>query len=119
MQLRTLISITQAIHALGATKLPAKTAYRVAKAINAIRPEMAAYDEARLKLAAELGTLSEDGLQYVFGDNTQAFIRQHEALLDEESTVTLPTITPDDLGDVAIEAHHLAALDGVFIKEPA
>lgn len=117
MQLRTLVSLAPAFHALGATKLPAKTAYRVAKAINALRPELAAYDDARLKLAAELGTLSEDGQQYSFGENGPAFTRQHEALLDEDCAVTLPSITPDELGDISIEAHHLAVLDGVFIKE--
>lgn len=41
------------------------------------------------------------------------------ALTDEEVTISLPTISPDDLGDVSIEPAHLAALDGIIIVEKA
>lgn len=116
MKLKTIIEITPALSALGATKLPAKIAYRVARALNAIKPDAVAYDEQRMKLLRELGTPDEKDQNIVrLGDNAAAFDEQIKALLDEDVTVTLPTITLDDLGDASIEPMHLAALDGIFI----
>ena len=118
MKLSQLIEIFPALNVLAQSKLPAKTGYRIAKAINLIRPELAAYDAERIKLATELGTKSEDGQQYQFADDAaKKFMAQMNALTDEDVAITLPTIAPDDLGNVAIEPQHLLALDGVFILE--
>jgi hypothetical protein len=118
MKLTKLIEIFPALNALAQCKLPAKTGYRIARAINLIKPELAAYEAERIKLAESLGTKSEDGQHYQFADdNAQAFVVQMNALTDEEVDITLPTITPDDLGDASIEPQHLIALDGVFIVE--
>lgn len=120
MKLKTIIEITPALQALGATKLPAKIAYRVAKALNLVRPDVMAYEEQRIKLAEELGTLKPEKGVYLFADdNATAFDAQLKALLDEDVAITLPTITLNDLGDASIEPMHLAALDGIFIAEPA
>lgn len=119
MKLKTILEIAPALSALGATKLPAKIAYRVAKALNAIRADVANYDEQRMKLLRELGKPDEKDPNIVrLGDNAAAFDEQIKALIDEDVTVTLPTITLDDLGDASIEGAHLAALDGIFIVEP-
>jgi hypothetical protein len=118
MKLSKLIEMFPALNTLAQSKLPAKTGYRIAKAINLIKPELAAYEEQRIKLAESLGTKTDDGQQFKFEDDgAKKFIEQMNALTDEEVEITLPSITPDDLGDVAIEPVHLAALDGVFIKE--
>lgn len=120
MKLKTLVEITPALQALGATKLPAKIAYRVAKALNLIRADVMAYEEQRITLLRELGTPDKADANIVrLGDNAAAFDEQIKALLDEDVTITLPTITLDDLGDASIEGAHLAALDGIFIVEPA
>lgn len=119
MKLKTIIEITPALSALGATKLPAKIAYRVAKALNAIKADYTTYEEQRTKLLRELGTPDKVDPNIVrLGDNAAAFDEQIKALIDEDVAVTLPTITLDDLGDASIEPMHLAALDGIFIVEP-
>jgi hypothetical protein len=118
MKLSQLIEIFPALSALAQTKLPARTGYRIAKAINLLKPELTAYENERIKLAESLGKRTEDGQQFKFNDgNAKEFIQQMNALTDEEVTIAFPTITPDDLGDVSIEPAHLATLDGIIIKE--
>ena len=118
MKLSKLIEIAPALNALAQTKLPAKTGFRIAKALSIIKPELEAYEGQRIKLAESLGTKTADGQQFQFEDgNAKAFIEQMNALTEEEVAVTLPTITPDDLGNISIEPSALMALDGVFIKE--
>ena len=120
MNLSQLVQITPALQALAGTKLPAKSAYRVAKAINLITPELKLFEEHRLKLAEEHGTKSEDGQNYTFANGSaEAFSAALQTLLDEEVAITLPTISPDDLGTADIEPAHLAALDGIIIKDAA
>lgn len=118
MKLSKLIEVFQAMQALSQTKLPAKVGYRVAKSINMIRPELEAYEQQRAKLAESLGKISDDGKQYLFdGQSGKDFQDQISAMLDEEVTLDLPSITPEDLGDAEIEPMHLAALDDFFIKQ--
>ena len=118
MKLSKILEISGALNVLANTKLPAKASYRVAKAINLITSELKVYDQARVKLAEELGTKSEDGSRFDFADDAaKSFNDQIQALLEEEVDITLPTVTPDELGAIEIEPLHLAILDGVIIKE--
>ena len=123
MKLSQLLEVTPAINALAGTKLPAKTGYRLGKWITLVKAEEAEFHAARNKLLQELGTAGEanaDGsMPFSFtAENGKQFVEQQNALSDEEvDTASLPTITPDDLGSAEIEPHHLAALDGIIIKE--
>ena len=118
MKLKQLIEIYPALLALGNTKLPARVGFRVAKAINIVKPEIAAYEDQRSKLMQEHGTLSEDGSQYNFvGAAMGAFAGDINALVDEECDVALPAITEAELADVNIEPATLAALLGVVVLE--
>ena len=128
MLLSKLLEITPALTALSQTKLSAKVGYRIAKAINLVNPELMAYDAQRVKLAESLGKKSADGKVFEFieidpetkeviRDNSKEWDAQLKAMGEEEVDIKLPTITPDDLGDVSIEPAHLAALDGIIIKE--
>ena len=118
MKLSKLIEIAPALNTLAGLKLPAKTGFRIAKALMLIKPELEAYEAQRIKLLESLGTKTEDGTQYAFeGDNAKAFIAQMNALTDEEVATMLPTITPDDLGDADVGIPVLMALCDVFILE--
>lgn len=120
MKLSQIVECAPALSALAATKLPAKSAYRVAKAINLIKPELTAYEESRLKLAEQFGVKSEDGTSFQFdADGAASFSKGMADLGNEDVDLKLPTVTPDELGDIEIEPMHLAALDGVLIMEAA
>jgi hypothetical protein len=118
MKLSQLIEIFPALNTLAGLKLPAKTGFRIAKALTLIKPELEAYETQRLKLAELLGTKTEDGQRYDFSlEASKQFMADMNALTEEEITIVLPTIKPDDLGDVAIEPAALMALCDVFIVE--
>ena len=118
MRLSKIIEIAPALNTLAGLKLPAKTGFRIAKALTLIKPEMEAFEAQRIKLLESLGTKTEDGSQYAFeGDNAKTFISQMNALTEEEVAITLPTISPDDLGDADVGIPVLMALCDVFIVE--
>ena len=122
MKLQTLLGVAQALSVLNTSKIPVKAGFRIAKAINLVNAEIKTYDEQRLKLAQELGTLTEDGRNYQFlGDNGVIFTTQLNELLDEEVDLSLPSITIDELGEnFSIEPQHLAALMDInLITQPA
>ena len=64
MKLQTLIESQNALHRLSNAPLPAAVAFRLARLLRVVQPELQTYEEARLKLAASFGELSEDGRQY-------------------------------------------------------
>ena len=118
MKLSKLIEITPALNALAGLKLPAKTGFRIAKALNAIKPELEAYEAQRIKLLESLGTKTADGTQYAFeDDNAKTFIAQMNALTDEDVAITFATITPDDLGAADVDVNVILVLCDVFIVE--
>lgn len=117
MKLSSLLQIAPALSTMSQVKLPAKVGFRVAKAINMIRPTLEAYEQQRQKLLQELGS-SEDGQTFTFdAEAGKAFAEQMNALANEEVTLELPTVTVDELGSVDIEVGVLAALSGIIIVE--
>lgn len=118
MKLSQLLQIAPSLQALGAMKLPVKVAFRVGTALTNVKPVMATFDEARMKLFQEHGTLGEDGQTYtVPAEKVGVFNEQFSALTEEDCTVTLPKIKLSEMGDVSIEPQHLAALSEMFVDE--
>lgn len=118
MKLAILMEITPALQVLNATKIPATAGYRVGKALRKVEPEVRAFEEQRMKLAQELGTLNPVKNVYEFeGENSKSFHTQLAALLDEEVEVNIPKLAIADLGNAYIEPVHLATLDGVVLFE--
>ena len=115
MKLLELTNMLPALNALGNQKIPVKAGYRVAKAINLLKSDLAVYDEQRTKLLQEFGTLSDDKASYNFtGDSGKLFQTAHQQLLDEECTLVLPTIKLSELGELNFEPVHLAALTAML-----
>lgn len=120
MKLSDLLTIVPAMQALTQIKLPAKVSYRVGKAMNMIEPELRAYEKTRGELMRQYGKPHADGMKFTFeGENRDEFVKAMDALVAEEVTTKLPTVTLEDLGDIEIEPAHLAALDGIILVEVA
>ena len=99
-------------------KLPGKVAYRLAKNIRAIQPELDAFNDARNKLMQELGKPSEDGQNYLFeGENGEIFTKEINSLLDMEVTITLMRVSLDELQTISLEPGHVANLMDTVIYE--
>ena len=120
MKLSKAIDVFASLQALGAVKLPAKAGYRIGKAINKLRSEIAAYEEERNKLLVEFGNPVEDitGQYQIPANNVPQYNAQIAALVDEECNIELPTVTMSELGSISIEPMHLAVLEDIVLDDP-
>lgn len=119
MKLKQLIDAQDALHRLANAPLPAAVAFRLKRVLRVVQPELQTYEEARVKLASSLGKLSEDGSQYIVPPNKrQEFNEQLEALWDEAVTLNTQPLRIEDLGDTAVTAADLLALEWLFVDEP-
>lgn len=120
IKLKQLVDMAPAIHALAATKLPAKISLRVARLVRAMQPELVAFDAERLERIKELGGIpSPDGQGYLLKEQSaqMAFNALVEDLLNEDIEMVFPYIHIDDLGVGAIEPQHLEKLLDVIVFE--
>lgn len=114
------LSMQSSLEALAATKLPAKAAYKVGKALNQARSMINHIRMSQSAVYKEFGDLSEDKAQYLVpadADRSQAFHEAMGKVLTLEMTAEFHPISLNDLGDVEIEPGHLANLMGHFIVE--
>ena len=118
MKLKQLIEAQNALHHLSNAPLPAAVAFRLKRVLRVVNPELQAYEEARVKLAASFGELSEDGRQYIIPtEKMPAFNAEFEALRNEEVTLNYQPLRIEDLGDTVVTAVDLMALEWLFVDE--
>lgn len=119
MKLKQLIDAQDALHRLANAPLPAGVAFRLKRVLRVVNPELQAYEEARVKLAASFGELSEDGRQYIVpAEKMPAFNTELDALVNEEVALNFQPLHIKDLGDTAVTAVDLMALEWLFVDEP-
>lgn len=114
MILGQLVNAQPALERLAQTPLKAQTAYRLRLLIQQIRPLLTAYEETRVALVKELGTADERGNFQVTPENHPAFQAQMEPMLGEAVTLDFKPLRIEDLGDTAVTAAELMALDWLF-----
>lgn len=118
MKLEAVIQFTPALQALYAQKLPVKVSYRIARILNIIKPDMLAYEEARMGLFREFGVSADGGNSYsIPPEKALEFNEQFKLLVSEDLKVELPKIKISELGDLQIEPQHLMALDPLLIDD--
>lgn len=119
MKLKQLIEqIAPSISHIAQVKLPVKVAYRLAKNIRLLQPELDAFNEARTKLVTKYGTPESDGVNFrLDGENGAAFAKDINSLLDEDVNIALMRINLDELGSIDLEAGHIANLMDVIIYD--
>lgn len=117
MKLKQLVEAESALHKLMNTPLPAAVAFRLKRVVRVVQPELQAYEEQRLKLVHEFGEKGEDGRTIVTPANMPAFTEQIEALFNVDIEVNFKPLPIADLGDTAVTAADLLALDWLFVDE--
>lgn len=119
MKLKQLVEqIAPSMSHIAQAKLPVKIAYRLAKNIRIIQPELDAFNDARTKLLVEYGKPAGDGQNYMFeGENGEIFTRELNILLDVDVEITLMRVSLDELQTISLEAGHVANLMDVVIYE--
>jgi len=97
-------------------RLPAKLSYWIARVLTKLQSEYETSEKARLALAEELGTKTEDGQHFEFNaENAALFHSRFAEIQATELTLDLPTIRIDSLESVTIEPGVFMALEGLVI----
>lgn len=95
---------------------PAKLAYWLARTALKVQPEYDASEQARLALAEQFGTKSEDGTQYLFeGDQATLFNLALGDLMATEIEIDLPQISVAAFENIEVVPALMMALDPVLV----
>lgn len=115
--LHKLIDAAKSLSDLSSKNLPVSTSFKLSKVIRKVDEESKLFEEVRIKKAAELGTISEDGKMYVFSEeNNKIFSDQIKALLLSEISLDVDPIPLSSLGDIQIEPKSLVFLDWLVVE---
>ena len=118
MILGQIVHSQPALERLAETPLKAAIAYRLRLLLQQTRPLLAAYEETRVALVREMGEATADGTGHqVKPENLDLFQQQMEPMLSEPVTLNFKPLGIDDLGDTAVTATDLLALDWLFGDE--
>lgn len=112
MKLGDLISSIESINEILKVSLPAKVAFRFALAVKKADSEIQAFNKTREEKIKEYGDVLEDGSSKVKEENLPTFIKEVNAMLDQEVTIEgfIP-MSIEEFGDAKIEPRHLMNLD--------
>lgn len=113
--IKQVITSSEALNSLMASKQPVKVAWRIARIVRLLEPELKAYEEARMKVIKQYGEIDGDKFS-VTAENVPAFNDALAALLTEEIDLATEPIRIDDL-DGSISAQDLVALEWVLTEE--
>lgn len=108
-----LVNSAQALSRLVNQPMKAQYSFPLSRLAKQIEPELKTYDETRMKLLGEYGTLSDDGKQYTFegDDKAKEFSAELQAVLDSEMEIEFKTISLEKLDRVEVSASDLTVLD--------
>lgn len=116
VKLQTVLDTQQALGQLSRISFPATVAYRLNKNLRLAQQEFSHFDEARIKILKELGTLNEAGTDYELStENRKLFDDQIKALLDTEIDIAFMVVPIEMLGDAKIPPAAIGALEDIVI----
>jgi hypothetical protein len=111
-KMRELIDSRPALQNLITQPLPATTAFRLARLVQALNPELEAYEVTRKKLCEQHGTLDTESNTYKFEPAAQAvFAKEMDALLDSEVEIAGEKVRLDFLSQA-----HLSVVDALNLQ---
>lgn len=111
-KLSQLLDSTEALTALSSKAIPVSVSFKLAKIIKLVDAEAKAFQDARMKRAQELGSLSEDKTQYLLSEENKAqFVEEMTKLLVSEVSLSYDQFKVEDFGKIELEPKHLAVLD--------
>jgi len=104
--------------ALANIKLPIKVSYRISKILNQISGVMKRVNAEQRNLYQTMGVLNDDKSQWIIPDDRKAdFDAAMLAIMDADAGITILPVSVHDLGDISIEAGHLALLAGFVLDD--
>lgn len=120
MKLSQLVNSAAALRRLNAQPVKARVAFHLGKISRLIEPELKTYDEARVKLLKELGTVNPDDPQrYELGENAPKFVEEINELLAQEVEIFFRPVPFADIEHTEISVSDLLALDWLIESSDA
>lgn len=117
VKLSQIIESAESFQKLCSQALPALLSFRLAKVAKKLDEEVKQFHEARLKKAAEIGTLSEDKSKYEFSPQLGILFQQElENILQESIHLPIEKIKVDDIKSIDLEPKHFIALDWLIYE---
>jgi hypothetical protein len=119
LTLHKLVASSPALAELASdTKLPVRTSYWAGKVLRKANAELQDYNETRIKLCEQFGTVSADGRKYEFSDDKlPEFQKQVSELLDTEIELPGEPFTLDKLGEATLSPASMMQLDWLIVEE--
>ena len=117
LKLEKIVNATQPLSRLMVQPMKIAQSWSLSKLSKLIDVELKSFDEARNKLLAEYGTLTEDGTQYIFAtDKAMPFSEEIKSLLDQEIDIEIVPISLSKLDRIDISASDLLMLDWLIVE---
>lgn len=107
---------------VGKLKLPAKTSYRVSKALRLLNTAAEDFERARITAAKNYALKDEEGNPIVDDKgiiqmlNQVGFLHEMQELMAEEIEVPVLPVKLEDLGDQSVTVRALAELDWLIVE---
>lgn len=114
MPLRTLVDSVSALNELAALKLKPIVAFKVARLIQDLNGHLRAFEEAKRKAFETYGVPDEKEGMVIPLDKQPEFMSEMDEVVSQEITFNIPSLTINELGDVAISPGVLASLIWLF-----
>lgn len=114
-KLGELYNVTRGLNELMAIKMPAKAAYRVAKIVRVVNPELTEIEKQRVELVKKHGVADDKGNINVPEDKLPVFTAEFQELLGQEVELDIQPVTEDLLEGVTIAPNLLMALSKFIV----
>ena len=112
--IKQIIESNEALNTLITSKQPVKVAWRIARILRLLEPELKAYEEARMKVITQYAEVEGDRYT-VPVENGAAFNDAMQALISEEISLAAEPIAINSL-DGNISAQDIATLEWVLVE---
>ena len=115
LKIKEVINASMALREIAGTKLPVLVSFSFSLFLKSINPIFESYNENRLKLLEEFGTLNKEKQEYEFKpENKVKYEKKYKELIEGEVEVKIPSIKLLDLGDIKIEPEILENIIWLF-----
>jgi hypothetical protein len=115
LKIQEVINASMALRQIAGTKLPILVSFSFSLFLKGLQPIFESYNESRLKLLEEFGTLNKEKNEYDFKEGNKAkYEKKYLELIEGEVDVKVPEIKLADLGDTKIEPATLENIIWLF-----
>lgn len=115
LKIKEVINASNALRQIAGTKLPVLVSFSFSLFLKSINPIFESYNENRLKLLEEFGTLNKEKNEFEFKEgNRQKYEKKYLELVEAEVEVKVPEIKLADLTDIKIEPELLENIIWLF-----